>query len=340
MPDDTRPTFGQALDSADAASSAGADSSAAPTSSDSSPSSAPPAAAATQPGAEGGVTTPPATEVPQEWTPEQGPLPFDRHKAILEHTRSKAKEDAEQAVREQYGWALEVGPENFQTLTNLASQWASDPIAFVLGALDDLQAHPHYAPQLRSHVAKILAQRPQQPTAQEIPEPQPDITVDGTSWYSAARLAERDKWFQNRLLSQVRAELQPIREDLTERQQRDQIQYATQEAARFAADTLSQMTKLPHFTEQKAEIEKVFRAMPPMPDHLVGQAIRDAYIQVLTSKVLPHLSSQAKSELLSSLNTKAAASASHPTTQTPPVNGRPTSFEEALRQADAQTRAL
>jgi hypothetical protein len=341
--DDTRPTFGQALESAAGAGSGTSEppppsySEAASASSSDAPSADPasPATAATQPGAgDGSVSTSPQEDI--SWTEQQGPVPFDRHKSILESTRSRAQREAESQLQQQYGWALQVGPENFQAITNLARQWASDPIAFVLGALDELQASPEYAPQLRSHVAKILAQRPQQAQpAAEDEEPQPDITVDGYSWYSAKQLALRDRWLSNKLLGQVRSELAPLRDDITSRQQRDEVAAAYQKANAFARDTLTEMTRLPYFTEQKAEIERVFAQMPPMPDSQVGQAIRDAYIQVLVTKVLPALSSTAKSELLSTLNTKAAASARNPQTAAPAVNGRPTSFEEALRQQSA-----
>jgi hypothetical protein len=276
----------------------------------------------------------------EEWDPGAGPLPYERHKAILENTRTRARAEAEQQLQQQYGWALQVGPQNFQQITQLAQQWANDPVAFVLGALDDLQNSPQYAPTLRSHVAKILATRPNgngQAPEQE-PEPQPDIVVDGYAWYSAQGQAKRDRWLANQLLSQVRQELAPLREDIETRQQRDTIIAATQAANRFATDTITEMNRLPYFKEQKAEIEKVFRAMPPMPDHLVGQAIRDAYIQVLSTKVLPSLNSSAKSELLSSLNQKAAASARNPSTGAVAHASRPKSFEEALKMADSAAR--
>jgi hypothetical protein len=340
--DDTRPTFGQALESAAGAGSSSEPPPSAPSEAASASSSdassadpASPATAATQPGAgDGAVSTSPPEE--PSWTEQQGPVPFDRHKSILESTRSRAQREAETQLQQQYGWALQVGPENFQAITNLARQWAADPIAFVLGALDELQASPQYAPQLRSHVAKILAQRPrEQPAAEPDEEPQPDIVVDGYSWYSAKQLANRDRWLSNKLLGQVRSELQPLQQDILSRQQRDQVAEAYQQANAFARDTLTEMTKLPYFKEQKAEIERVFSQMPPMPDAQVGQAIRDAYIQVLVTKVLPSLSSTAKSELLSTLNTKAAASARNPQTSAPAVNGRPKTFEEALRQQSA-----
>jgi hypothetical protein len=293
---------------------------------------------ATQPAPGDGSSSQPT----EEWDPGAGPLPYERHKAILENTRTRAREEAQQALQQQYGWALQVGPEQFQAVTQLARQWASDPIAFVLGALDDLQNSPQYAPQLRSHVAKILATRPNggngQTPSQTPEEPQPDITVDGYSWYSAQKLAERDRWLSNQLLTQVRQELAPLREDIETRQQRDTIIAATQAANRFATDTLTEMNRLPHFKEQKAEIEKVFHAMPPMPDNMVGQAIRDAYIQVLATKVLPSLNSSAKSELLSSLNQKAAASARNPAQGAVAHTSRPKSFEEALKTADAAGR--
>lgn len=267
---------------------------------------------------------------------------MDRHKAILENTRTRARDEAQQAVQQQYGWALSVGPEHFQAITNLARQWAQDPVSFVLGALDDLTGSPEYAPVLRSHVAKLLASKPNGGNGHAQPaqaqEPQPDIVVDGYSWYSAQKLAERDRWLSNQLLTQVRQELQPLQQDMQSRQERDTIIAATQAANEFASSTLREMTQLPYFTEQKAEIEKVFRMMPPMPDHLVGQAIRDAYIKVLATKVLPSLSSNAKSELLSSLNQKAAASARNPSTGAVAVASRPKSFEEALKAADAVGR--
>jgi len=344
MPDDTRPTFGQALESADAAaggtpstdtpSSSATDASSASPSTDSYPGT--PATVATQP-APGGSESVSA----DEWDAAAGPIPVDRHKAILENTRTRAREEAQQHLQSQYGWALQVGPQNFQQITQLAQQWATDPVAFVLGALDDLQNSPQYAPTLRSHVAKILATRPNgngKAAPEQEPEPQPDIVVDGYAWYSAQGQAKRDRWLANQLLTQVRQEFAPLREDIEVRQQRDTIIAATQAANRFATDTLTEMNRLPHFKEQKAEIEKVFRAMPPMPDHLVGQAIRDAYIQVLATKVFPTLSSSAKAEVLSDFNRKAAASARNPSTGSVAHASRPKSFEEALKAADSAAR--
>jgi hypothetical protein len=353
MPDDTRPTFGQALEQASAAAGAPSDAAASSGSPETAGNSgdpagsspalttssdpAPLATAATQPGAGDGTVPQPI----EEWDASLGPIPVDRHKAILENTRTRAREEAQQALQEQYGWALNVGPQNFQALTQLASQWANDPVNFVLGALDDLVASPQYAPALRSHVAKLLARRPQsgngaQPV--ELTEPQPDIVVDGHRWYSAEKMQERDRWLANKLLTDLRTEMAPLREDMAARQERETIEAATHAANRFASDTITTMNRLPYFKEQKAEIEKVFRAMPPMPDQLVGQAIRDAYIQVLTSKVLPTLSNAAKSDLLSSLNQKAAASVRNPGNGAVAVAARPKTFEEALRQAEANQR--
>jgi hypothetical protein len=343
MPDDTRPTFGQALeaaagDSGDSspASETPAPSSATEASSASTSDPAAPATVATQPSA--GDGTPPAPSV-DEWDAAAGPIPVDRHKAILENTRTKAREEAQQALQSQYGWALQAGPENMQALQQLARQWASDPVAFVLGALDDLQNHPEYAPTLRSHVAKILASRPNGNGKHvEEEEPGPDIQAGDYQLYSAPQQAKRERWLANQLLGQIRQELQPLTQDIQTRQERDLLIAATQAANEFATNTLADLKKLPYFTEQKAEIEKVFRAMPPMPDHQVGQAIRDAYIQVLATKVFPTLNSTAKAEVLSDFNRKAAASARNPAQGAVAVASRPKTFEEALRHADAAGR--
>jgi hypothetical protein len=274
-----------------------------------------------------------------EWAPDAGPIPVERHKQILEHNRTQAKTEAEAALKQQYGWALSIGPDNFRAVTDMARSWASDPVAFVMGALDELQNSPQYAPQLRSHVAKILATRPSgngSAAPQDMAEPQPDIEVDGYSWYSAKQLAERDRWLANKLLGQVRQELGPLQQDMQSRQEQQLVQQAHEEATRFASDTVTTMRKLPYFTEYESEIKKVFAGMPPMPDQMVGQAVRDAYITVLQQTILPKLNSTAKSELLSDLNQKAAASARNPSTGAPAVAGRPKTFEEALRREDAR----
>ena len=267
---------------------------------------------------------------------------MDRHKAILENTRTKAREEAQAELQEQYGWALQVGPQNFQAITTLAQQWANDPVAFVLGALDDLTGSPEHAPILRSHVAKLLAKRPQGTNGQgqqaapvDTPEPEPDIVVDGYAWFSAAKQAERDRWLANKVLSQVRNELAPLQEDRVARQQRDEIIQATQQANEFATSTLTEMHKLPYFKEQKAEIEKVFRAMPPMPDQQVGQAIRDAYIQVLATKVLPNLDRTHADLRAVRIQPESRCLRSQPCERIAAVTARPKTFEEALRQADA-----
>ena len=237
MPDDTRPTFGQALEAASTG-SAVADAPATgvspgPSEATGAPSAptdlsdpASPATAATLPVAGDGSTT----QAVEDWDPAAGPIPVDRHKAILENTRARARDEAQTQLQQEYGWALQMGPQNFQAVTNLAQQWANDPVAFVLGALDDLTASPEHAPLLRSHVAKLLARRPQNGNGQvpqaaptDTPEPEPDIEVDGYSWYSAQKLAERDRWLSNKLLTQIRAELAPLREDMTSRQERDAI---------------------------------------------------------------------------------------------------------------------
>ena len=237
MPDDTRPTFGQALEAAaeaapspstpsvDASSSASsvtdASSASTPSTSTVSTDLAPRAAAATQPGA-GDGSTPTATDE-TVWDEAQGPIPVQRHKAILEHTRTKARDDAKADVQREYGWALSLGAQQFQTVSDFARQAATDPVQFALGILDELTASPQYATQLRSHVARILATRQKtggnggnghaSAASEEIAEPQPDMLVDGYAWYSAKQQAERDRWLTNKLLTQVRSEMAPLQQD-------------------------------------------------------------------------------------------------------------------------------
>ena len=325
MPDETRPTFGQALEAAEAKLSSSAPSDAgAPSAPEpaAAPEPASPATVARQPEADETTAAAPSAEE------ETGPIPFDRHKAILQKRTDDTRNEALAAMRRDYGWAMDLGPENFAQVVQMMQSYAANPVQFIADALNDLNAHPQYAQQIRTHIARALASR----GISMDDEPQPDLDLgNGVTLYSAKQQAARDQWAERQTLNKFRAELEPIQRDLSQRAERDRVAQIQSDANQFARDTIAKMEKLPYFNEYRKDIETTFAAMPPMPDQLVGQAILEAYVDVLQKKALPNLSNSAQSALISDLNTKAAAATRPPTGGAPAQQNRPKTFEEGFK---------
>ena len=324
---DDRPDFGQALATADAAATSDGSSPSMTEQSSPDPSAAPP------------TTAPGATDLTRPETPVAassedsgaaaepvGPIPLERHKAILDRQRRELED-----YRTKYGWAEKVDPAHLQQMASLAQRMSADPVGFAVELVQELQTQPQYEAALRSHAARVLASRRQTAPVEE-PEPEPDIVVDNYKWYSAQQLAKRDAWLQRKIEAGLEAKLQPLTTLKQQWEQREQEQVQTAKAQDFAKATYQQAQQWPYFKEHQAAIAEAFKAMPPMPDEQVGTAIRDAYIQVLTQKVLPSLSSTAQQQVLTDLKRKAVASTVNPTAPAPTPTARPKTFEEAFKQ--------
>jgi hypothetical protein len=278
--------------------------------------------------------TPIASPPPAEHTPK-GPIPFDRHEAILK----KSREDRA-AELESLAWAKQVPPEARDRLVAMAQRVEGDPVGFLVELADEVQRDPRHAASLKSYAARLLAQRRPQPvqTVEDDPMPTADIVVDGHRWYSEQRQAERDQWFAKKLAAElggvVDERLKPF-VSITERvAAQERIAAETKAVTEFATREFEAVSKLPGFLDHRAAIADAFAAeMAKYPEHEQDAhapvVLRDVYHAV----VLPTLTQASADTVRQTLTAKAVAGSLGARPTTAASVSRPRSMAEALRNA-------
>ena len=259
--------------------------------------------------------TPAGTTTPVQ--DPQGPIPFDRHKEILESTRGKTRTEVETEYRQKYGWA---------------DEYQRDPWTFMQQRLDAMANHPQYAPHVLSYYARALQARrglngPRAGTGQaQVEEPKPDVPIVDAQGqvtgytYSDKALKAMRQYDRAQLDSQVAQKLQPL-EQLAQQWQQAQQQA---QVDRQASQTLTELRQQPHFTEHEAAIKQA------LIDHEDwGDNVHRAYLHVLQTKVLPTLSQTEQAKVLTSLQTQANGGSVNPGQRAPSQTPKFKSFSDA-----------
>jgi hypothetical protein len=289
---------------------------------DSAPETASPAAepASSEPAADPppeGATALPATDATNADAPsEPGPIPYSRHKEILEGERTKLAE--QEAKWQRVAWADELAtagytPEQIREAIGTQRALRENPVAALEELYGAIQNSPHYAEQARSFAGKLLGSKAQAEDA----EPQPDLIGQDANGqfrvYSAEQLAKREAWLERRMVGQLEQRFQPLIQSHQQAQQREQ----QAELWRSAEAELATYKDRPGFTEHKAEIAA-----------LVGQgkALADAYNHILVTKVIPKLQETGKAQAMADFQKQAQASSAKPSTAAPVTPANPKSF--------------
>ena len=284
-----------------------------------------PAAATAQP-------TPETPESPDTPSASAGPIPFERHKAILENTRTKTRAEVE-AEWQPHAWAKEVPREKLEQAVTFAQQVSSNPRAFWATLTQELLGHPEHGQALRSELARVLGSARGRPAAEE-PEPQPDLQAeDGRLVYSADQarklLTWRDRDAQRTFDARLAERLQPfeqMRQRQEKRDQEDQQREDERTASESAASQIADMeSDWPWFKEQAHK-------------HAVGQVMTEhedwsferAALYVLKTVILPTMKGTDQQAVLNDLKRKAAATSLNPGEAAPVTPTRPKDFYEAL----------
>ena len=258
--------------------------------------------------------TPPEVAVPEP----KGPIPFDRHEAILKNARVKTEQDVLQRVQQQYGPHVELG-----------SRIQQDPVGTVVQLVNELSSHPQYATEVISALARTLGARRGQSAAEE--EPQADlVTADGqTHVYSAEQQAKREQWLQRQWLKQVEERLSPLQQREQQAQERERYEGAVKDAHTRMSKVLEPFKALPEFkTHQKAIAAKTQAFMEE--GHDPQTALGLAVANVLREVELPNRTAQSRNELVAQAVAKSTGSTTVPG-QTPAAPAkRPTSMGEAF----------
>ncbi len=335
MSDDKPSSFGEALEAAGVSESDIGSDQATPDAATSADGSSPSSDTLSPSDAASTAASP--TETPQSPEPPPGPLPYERHKAILD--KAYAERDTLKAQMEALSWAQQVPADVAPRLVEMARRVQGDPVGFLVELATEVQNDPRHAAALRSHAAKVLGQRasaPQQAPADE--EPGPDIVVDGHKWYSGEQQAKREAWLTRKLVSELGSVIDERVAPVATLAQRvadaERQQETTKAANAFAATEFEKVSKLPGFLEHRQAIGEAFSAeMAKIPleqqDQLAPVVLRDVYHSV----VLPTLAKTSAESVAKTLTAKAVKGSLGAQPTVAATSSRPRSMADALAQA-------
>lgn len=234
----------------------------------------------------------------------RGPIPYDRHEAVLNN------------VRKEYEWVKEHGdPQTVQQKLAILRRAEQDPASFVRDFVNAARLNP-----------QELFTPPAPPAPVAPPEPpQPDILLEnGQLSYSHERLQQLLAWKEAQIEQRISQTIAPI-------QQRVALADMQEQATVRARQELSAAQAWPGFAEAKADMAAFLRANPTA-------TLRDAYIAVVPARLAEQAKAsetQGYQKALTELQQKAgAASAPAPRTagQAPGATAG-LSFRELLEEA-------
>lgn len=303
-PDTTAPaaTWEQAFEAAEAAGTSD------PGDEDSTP--VPPASATTTPAVE---EPPPAVEDPAS---AKGPIPFERHAAILKNAREKAQTEIVAKVEQMFGPGIQ-----------LQQQLRANPIGTLTQLIDEAMADPNLGPQIVSHAARTLSTMRGRKAADQ--EPQADAEApDGSLYYSEGQKAKHAQWLQRQLMTEVERRIAPIEQERQQRVQQEALEGQRAAIRDTVGSRLSAWRERPGFTEHEAAIAEAQQGY-------VAQGIDpwNAMAFAYTDIVVPKLRADTQTTFVKAAVAKAKASTANPATTAPaPAHGRPTTWDEAFKQ--------
>lgn len=315
---DMTAAFGAALDSATAEPSV-----------DASPASTPatetPAAAETSAETSAATTEPPATEAPAPASATtddkpKGEPPAWRWQDILANTRQTVeKETAERVKREieqQY-----AGLQDFQTLSAEEREGLKVWHQAMRGepsALARVREAAKTNPQLASALKQFVPAEAPQPDV----EPQPDAAIqlaDGSTVpvFTPEGMKAREQWLQKQLVAQLEERFKPLATTAEKIRQIEQQAELKQASTQWANQVIAPLTKLPYFAEFKPELSKALMGLPETAsDAEMTAAVYETYTKLHTAK-LEQLTQQGKSEAVATLQQRAIAGTTNPSTAAP-----------------------
>lgn len=254
-------------------------------------------------------TTPAAAAAP----PAPGVTPGDDRSPFIPRERFdevNTKYGELKAWKERHGWAETVDQTSMQSAIALAQRATADPIGYLQDFIKELQAHPTHGSQLKSLAAKALAARTQnaEPQVETIPVQLEDGRV--VQFPTADSVAKREAWLRQQAVAEATQQLQPFMQTVESLRAKEQDLQRQADISRYVDTTYTDVQTWPGM-QDAANRKAVGEALAQMSledddPRTVALALNTAYRQV----VLPTLSSNAQSQLLDSLKTKAAASTS------------------------------
>jgi hypothetical protein len=222
--------------------------------------------------------------------PNRGPIPFDRHQAVLTRTRNEVSEKARRETLAQYGIAEGLSPEEVRTGVTMLQSLKRGGVGF----LDYLRN------QIDPQAAAAAASQ-QKPA--EDPEPEPDIPLtDGRATFSADQLRAWHQWHERKLQAQMDAKYGPIRDA-------HEQQTLTVARQREAQSLVSAAAKWPMFDKLRPHVKALIAAQQ---GPLTQTSLHDAYITAYRDHGQKMLREEWEAERSGQLTRKATASTVQP----------------------------
>lgn len=231
-------------------------------------------------------------------TEPKGPIPYERHEAILRSEREK---------RKALEWAANVNPDHFRKMSEWYEMADRNPVEFYKRFEAGLKQHPTWGQYLQPQ------QQPQAPA-----EPEPDLVAEnGQPVYSAAQLRKWQEWNN----AKTKAEIQELVSPLLQDKQQSQMQAQAQE---FAKRWIDELSGLEGFKELRGDIAKRLtedRRLSPLT----------AYKRAYAESYKPKQAQASRDTLLAEMNQKAQANTANPNAAAAtPKSAKDMTWEEAL----------
>lgn len=239
---------------------------------------------------------------------EPGPLPYERHKAILDGAyKERDQYKAQVEGWKDYEWVRQIPSQEFRSVVERIQRANTDPVGFFRELYTDLANHPTHAQQLRSEAARLLASG--RSTAE--PDLSPDVEITDGQGQVVGRTfsAERVQALMQRAVQDaLNKEITPLKTDYEKRRAKEE---QSQQQAQLNQQLDALESDIKEIVGDDAEALKLVSEALLAPENANLDPRRVA-VKVFNSHVRQKLTSQAKAEELDALKRKAAASGLNP----------------------------
>ena len=309
-----------------------------------------PAAAVATPG------EPPAASAAQpDAAATKGEPPKEKWDTILANAREKAKAEAKAATENEYAWAKDLNRDDVEATRKWIDLGNQNPLL----ALDQLvqgmiKVNPAQKAQIEHYFKSILQTAGPAAAAAaaadavskgatatgDDPMPEADVPTDTSNGvgvvYSKTQMKAYDEWkdrqFKKQLdaaKAELRGEIAPV---LSERKEAE-----TQKAIdEYTERSVGAISSRPGYEEFRAEIAAVYAAYPMNDGRNEGEKLRDAYLEVMSSKITEQTEAatkKASDEAIASIHRRADAGTVNPAaaSASQPFDYKKATWEQALR---------
>jgi hypothetical protein len=244
------------------------------------------------------ATTVPGSDPTAAVTPAPGPIPFERHKQVLDNAYKER--DSFKTQFESLKQQLE-SPDS-QRLRQWADSFRTNPEQWFASTIAELAAvRPDLVPNFRSQAARYLASR--QAPAESF---EPDIPVYNEHGQMVAQTYSADKvksLVQQAVAAALQTEVTPLKQDFQQRQAVEQQRQILYEANQTATSQFEEAKTWPGFIVDAAKGTVDADCAKAFAEHQ-DWSLERAYI----ATVVPKLRAKEQAQVLDELKTKAAAS--------------------------------